>query len=205
MKVCFVPSEEHKDALTLQLDDDYWCDVHTWIFGKRPSFPALFSDKDEFLTTFEETEKSLALKYALKRLSMRGYTAYEIEKMLKEKLVSEHNCKAVVAACAEYGYLHDEKWLAGYVKGQISRKQGPATIRQKLQLKGFSDETISDAIEELGTDAQKEAIQKILTTRYRSKNLEDAKERNKIIGSLLRKGYSLDLVREALGQSEFDR
>lgn len=198
MKVDFVPSDEVKDALTLRLDEEYWGDVHTTIFGKKPSFSDDFPDEATFLSAFEEKEKALAMKFALNRLSMRGYTAHELGKLLKEKLVTETNRQAVIDACADYGYLHDEKWAEGYVRGQVARKQGPAAIRKKLQEKGFTHETISTLLDEVGDDLQKEVVQKILATRYRNRDHSDPRERNKTIGALLRKGYSLDLIKDVL-------
>lgn len=199
MKVDFVPSDEIKDALTVRLDEEYWADVHPAVFGKKPVFSEDFLNEADFFTAFQEKEKSLALKYALNRLSMRGYTRYELEKLLKEKLVSEGSRQEALSACEEYGYLHDEKWAEAYVKTQISRKQGPAVIRKKLQEKGFSFDTIQTLINLVGTDPQKEAIRKILETRYRSRDFTNPKECNKVIGSLLRKGYSFDIIREIMG------
>jgi len=45
------------------------------------------------------------------------------------------------------------------------------------------------------SDQEKESVEKLLVGRYRSKNLKDFKEKQKVIQSLMRKGFSFESIK----------
>jgi SOS response regulatory protein OraA/RecX len=86
---------------------------------------------------------------------------------------------------------------------QLQRKRlGPSQIRLRLLAKGISAELIQELLEtELRADHSSTSIQELLEGRYRSRDLRDPKERQRVASALLRKGFSPPDVWDALNQT----
>jgi regulatory protein len=154
----------------------------------------------------EELEEQLralevrgAKRYVLRRLAKQPLASTELAQLLAKRCVSSTTIEKVLTECQNAGYLDDEIWLQGYVKGCLSRKLGPRAIAEKLRVKGIPVPRIKAILEvEATLPKQSEGIRRLLTTRYRSRDLTQYKERQKVIAALLRKGYALDLIQACL-------
>lgn len=71
-------------------------------------------------------------------------------------------------------------------------------ILSKLRQKGLSPQTLSHIEPSLSPTEEFNAIQHLLETRYRSKDLKDRKTRQKVFAALMRKGFSYEQVSHAL-------
>ncbi|MCE5318937.1 MAG: recombination regulator RecX [Parachlamydia sp.] len=138
-----------------------------------------------------------ARKLLLKKLGMRSYTTIEMWRWLKEKGVLEKDIGALLEECKKLGYLNDQQWLESFVRTQRARRYGQRTIALKLMQKGFSEREISKALSEEGGD-EEAAIRHLLQSRYRSRDISDPHQRQKVIASLARRGFSLETILKAL-------
>ena len=146
-------------------------------------------------TVFCALEYRMAKLYALRRLSAQSLPSTTLARALRQRLVTEETIERLNEELKQQGYLNDEEWTASYVRGQIARKRGPKAIVQKLAHKGISEEQAHSALESAsGADQQKQAIAKLIQTRYASRNLSDFKERQKVIASLARRGFDLSII-----------
>jgi regulatory protein len=93
------------------------------------------------------------------------------------------------------GVIDDEAWVASFVRSQ-SKRCGLRIIQQKLRAKGISADTSSFAGD--SPAAENEAILHLLNTRYRKKDLSQTKEKQKVIASLMRKGFAYQQIIAAL-------
>jgi regulatory protein len=144
-------------------------------------------------------EYQQAKKYALKRLSLQPMLSTTLSRSLKKRLVSEPVIQTIIQECRELGILNDEEWAASFVRGQTNRKTGPRAIAQKLASKGIRGEQLEKALEGAWDgEKQKGCIESLLKSRYGKRNLADYKERQKVISSLVRKGFDLSIVLECL-------
>jgi regulatory protein len=193
----FVPKEGRKDFWEIRIDGDEWRVVHRTIFGSKPRFPAV-SDDSSVDDLFDQYEYERVKRYLLWRLSKQSCHSDQLAKQLRERLVQSHTIDQILEEFKRAGYLDDEAWLKAFMRGQ-QKTQGLPLILSKLGAKGLSPESL-DGIAETYQDRDGEllAIRHLLTTRYRSKNLSDRNTRQKVIGSLLRRGFSYDQVRRAL-------
>ncbi|MFT4553054.1 MAG: regulatory protein [Chlamydiales bacterium] len=138
-------------------------------------------------------------KYALYLLNLRVYTAHNFKKKLLEKEYSLESSEKVVRECIERGYLNDRLWSESFVRVQKGRKYGQAIIAQKLKIKGIEEGLIAEVLEKYrDTDGDQENIRTLLETRYRNRNLEDPREKQKVIASLLRRGFDYTSILKSL-------
>ncbi|MBA3816234.1 MAG: RecX family transcriptional regulator, partial [Parachlamydiaceae bacterium] len=72
-------------------------------------------------------------------------------------------------------------------------------------VKGMTSPFAEELLRESQTDEkQRAAIKQLLTTRYRSRNLKDFREKRKVVSSLIRRGFDLSLILDILGDEEAD-
>ena len=187
MELKWVP--KRRNVLTLMIDEEPIRDIHTSIFGRSPKITSL------------EDLASLELKgaknCALRLLSLRAYLSTTLDRALKERLVSEETRTKVIAEMVALGYINDTAWIDQFIQIQMTKKTGPNAIYQKLRAKGLKEEVICAHLQ-ISPDTQKEQIQSLLNTKFKSHNLDDYKEKQKVIASLLRKGFDYEQVREVL-------
>lgn len=145
----------------------------------------------------EEYKK--AYTYALRRLAAKSYFSKDLVNLMKQKGMPLPIITQVIEQCSKSGYLDDERWIQSYVAHCIAKKQGPKMIIAKLQQRGVERTIAASAVADyLPVNRQKETLQKLLESKYKKRNLSDPKERQKVVLSLARKGFSLDLIFEML-------
>jgi len=139
-----------------------------------------------------------AKRLLLKKLGMKSYATLELKGWLKEKGVESAISEQLLEEFQQLGYLNDTAWLASFVRVQRARRYGSRTIALKLMQKGFSKEQIAAALASDDPADEGAAIQKLLESRYRSRDLKNPRERQKVVASLMRRGFSLDLIFKTL-------
>ena len=140
-------------------------------------------------------DSSGARRYALMRLSMKSHSIYELRDQLEQKGMSAGIIEQVIEEFIKQGYLNDQEWVDAFIRGQQSRHTGPRSIQRKLRQKGISEDQIREALLRAGLkENQGCQIKKLLTARYKSKDLNDLKQKQKVIAALIRKGFDLDEI-----------
>lgn len=193
MKIEWV--SENYSLLTLMVDGEAWRKVHSGIFGRKPKEISLCQSLEELEAQFSTMEYQGAKAFVFKRLSLKPYLTSELERCLEERLVSTETIQRIIAECARHGFLNDQEWLENYVRRLITRNQGPMAIVMKLKAKGISQKVAESLLEGFETD-HKQRIQHLLDTRYRNRDLSDFHTREKVIASLIRKGFSFSDIKE---------
>lgn len=198
MKIVCIPKEGSRLIKTIYVDGEPWRDIHYKIFGRSPVFPEEM-EREQFHVYFISQEYAKAKKYTLDCLALRSYPSKQLEKLLERHLVSSDTIQKILADCVRLGYLNDEAWMESFVKGQLARRISPQMIIFKLMQKGISK---SYAQEQVGLFSDRiqvsQSITHLLKTKYKNKNLQDFKEKQKVFGALMRKGFSPEDIKQAL-------
>ncbi|MBA3723067.1 MAG: RecX family transcriptional regulator [Parachlamydiaceae bacterium] len=198
MKLEILPKREQKDVFTIFVDEELWKDIHSAIFGKKLKFSVIFTTIEELQAYFNQLEYKLAKNYVLRRLSMQSYFSKQLEKLLKDRLIQSETRKRLIEECVDWGYLNDDAWLESFVRVHI-KQHSMRTISMKLRSKGVSQEILGELFSKWNDpEREKEKLQHLLDTRYRKKDLTNFKEKQKVIASLARKGYSFELIQSVL-------
>lgn len=202
MKISCLPKEGSRLLMTVFIEEEPWRDIHTKIFGRQPLLP-----ESDSLAAFQEKFKKLeyvkAKKYALDCLALRSYLSIQMKKLLKRNLVSEETIEEILQECTRLGYLNDNEWLEGFVKRQLARHTGPQRIICQLMNKGISR---VEAHKYVGMYVQantsQHSIQHLINTKYKTRNLADYREKQKVFAALIRKGFDIQAVKDTLKVEE---
>jgi regulatory protein len=142
-------------------------------------------------------EKARAL--ALRRLGARECSRLELEAYLRRKGVGQEEARALVGELEGRGWLSDERYARSFAREQALREQGPWSVARKLRAKGVSLE-IAEARElcriTSGSD-EKDRIEALLEKRY-PRSGENPREARRALEGLIRRGFSRELVLDAL-------
>lgn len=196
LKIECVTNNQKRNAITILIDNEVWRDVHLFIFGRKLEFPAC-QTLEEFEFSFHTIEYLGAKNYALRALSKRNLFSKQLDKKLKERWISETTRKKIIQELQEKGYLQDQEWISNFVRIQAAKKSSPQMIAVKLQIRGVSSVDAEKAVLDI-VQNQSETISYLLKTKYRTKNLSDFKEKQKVIASLARKGFPYEEIQAAL-------
>ena len=202
MEIIFRPKEGNRERWEIVVDGEIWREVHRTIFGKNPKFPASPENLGEqnLQSLFDAYEYRRAKGYALWRLSAQSYHSDQLAKSLQERLVQSHTVARVIQEFRDLAVFDDDAWLQSFLRTQ-QKRFGKRAIIAKLYAKGISAENIQKlSLEMNAIDPGEElrAIQHLLNTCYRSKDLRQLKERQKVFASLARKGYRIDQIQSAI-------
>ena len=140
-----------------------------------------------------------AKERALYLVGSRDRTRKQLEDKLKESFYSEEIIEKVLAFLTSYGYIDDERFASNYIKmkkNSKSRRQ----IECELMRKGINSSIIKQVVLDEYEDGEMEAIKCILNkTKYKTM-LEDKSSRNKVITSLLRRGFEYEQITRCIDE-----
>lgn len=185
------------DKLSVIVDGELFCYLHPTIFGRRIKLAA--GSVDELREKIGALEFSGAKRYILKRLSEKSYHSIEIYRLLEDRGVSKDYIEKLILKCTEWGFIKDEQWIESYIVSHRRQKRGDRLIVMKLKNKGIPDKAIAFAFEALkDPEISLVNIRKLLDGRYRSRDLSNMKDKNKVIASLMRQGFAFSDIAEVL-------
>lgn len=136
-------------------------------------------------------EKSLFL------LKNTGKTESEIRRKLKSGLYPDIAIEEAVSFLKEYHYLDDREYARNYVELYRDRKSRAELISSLLK-KGIDKGTAAEFCDRLNQDSSSQIV-KLLEKRRYHPDSADLKEKQKHISYLMRKGYSYEEIRSAMG------
>ncbi len=156
-----------------------------------------------------ESQTLFAKDYAMAILSRRSISEKELLDKLLQKPHSENispedweqAAEAAVERMKELGLVDDEDY-AGKLARDLShlRKLRPRRIRQELMQKGVDRELAEEAVEDLDQNPQ-EDIMELLEGKFarlaQAAAEGEPKEKQRLIGRLLRMGYGYSDIRQA--------
>lgn len=157
-----------------------------------------------------EVYEELVDKVLTKRATMRAMHILEradkTEAQLRRKLEeSEYPKKAVesaIAYVASYGYLDDRRYAEHYIEW---KKQGKGKARLKMELaqKGISREIIEEVLEATDFGETRETIRQLILKKRKSNTAMDEKEKQRLYGFLMRKGFSSSDILAVMREEEW--
>lgn len=143
---------------------------------------------------------------ALRLLGRREYSRLELFTKLNKKFDQEETLiNAVLDELQSKDWQSDERYAEALINHhRITTKAGPFQLLQKLKAKGISEDISNKKINQLlKPEDQTETIHQLATKKKREiiargKYLSDFEIQQKITQYLVRKGYSLDLIKKTI-------
>jgi len=146
----------------------------------------------------DETE---LYQFALQALTRRAHSVRELWTALNRKCRDEEVVKRVMARLRELRYLDDLRYAKQFARLRSEgRKQGRFRIQRELRARGVSDAHIAAALEEaLAATDEAATVRKLIERKLKTQRGPlDQRKTASIYASLLRKGFSGDVVRREL-------
>lgn len=157
------------------------------------------------------TESSL---YRIKQssfryLSGRNHSKYELKIKLQKKQYDISLIQKVLVDLERQGLLNDTEFANNYYNSQLKRKRGLLQIKANLSKKGVSREIVESVSQRLNNDEEfivsaKEIAEKKIKLLLR-RNLEDKVIKQKVFQFLASRGFTTNIIMEALNQLKFEK
>ena len=149
----------------------------------------------------QQAPKSLSpMEYAMKYLTIKDRTVFEMQRYLDEKEFGEADVDATVARLVALGLLNDARYAQRFVETRLASK--PVSRRhlyEQMKTHGLSDEDIQAALGSVETDDELENARTVAEKFARQfASLEPEKRRERVLSRLIARGYSYDVSRRAL-------
>jgi regulatory protein len=147
-----------------------------------------------------ETEAEL-YDVAVRALMRRAHSVHEMKKKLERRSEDKLLVQVVMARLKENGQIDDAKYAKQFARQRTEgRKQGKFRVARDLRARGVPDRHIEAALKESAEQNDEAAMVRArIDRKLRSYRGEiDEKKMASIYGSLLRAGFSADVVRREL-------
>ena len=131
----------------------------------------------------------------------RSYSVHEMRVYLERRAENEEHVRAVLQKLKELQYLDDARYARDYARIHAQqRRQGKFRIARELRGRGVPDRHIEAAVETVFTETDEASLVRSRIERRlrQSHGPLDEKKRASIYRSLLRAGFSSDVIRAEL-------
>jgi regulatory protein len=147
-----------------------------------------------------ETESEL-YEAAVRALMRRAYSAHEMKQLLGQRTEDDHLLGTVMDRLKRAKMIDDERFAKQFVRQRTEiRRQGKFRIARDLRARGVLERHIEAALAETAKETDEAAIvRQRLERKLQSLRGEiDERKTASIYRSLLRAGFSADVVRQEL-------
>lgn len=153
-----------------------------------------------------EDEVQKAFNRALHYLGFRMRSEQEVKDKLAEIGYGQAVILEAIVKLRRLGFVNDESFARAFVETQKKTSgQGPRAIQQKLQQKGISKPLQEQILGEYAGDEQIDIARKMAEKESRKNKIESPQQKEmRIQQSLLRKGFSYEIIKEALSSLTFE-
>jgi len=142
--------------------------------------------------------KHRAYAAALAYLGAKPRTRKEIERYLMRKEFDEDTIHATADRLERERYIDDPDYARAFAKQRSGHSKGRLLIRQELQQRGIDRHAAADALAALDPEAERAAAARLADKKWKQLKGETREKRLKLVQFLLRRGYTGEIVREAI-------
>jgi len=158
---------------------------------------------EEVNSFIKESDFSHNFDRALKFLSFRPRSEFEINEYLLRKGVGEETRKIVLEKLGQFKLLDDEAFAKWWLdQGSGFRPKGSCLVKFELQRKGIKKEIVESLMaENRSTTADALLAEKVALKKLeRLKNLPTLEIKKKLFSSLAQKGFSFAVIEETVAK-----
>lgn len=152
--------------------------------------------------TYQLNNPSTIWNAALKILSRRDHSEYELRQKLQQKDYQHEEIDQVIIRLIPYGYINDTKFAKNlFEKYSRLNKYSFNIILCKLKQHGISDAIIKEVTSECDSSEEWQSALKLARNRFK---ILDATNREKIYRFLGTRGFSSSTIHKVFQQIEID-
>jgi len=138
---------------------------------------------------------------ALRALTRRAHSIHEMREYLDRRAHNSEQVSPVIARLCEQDYLDDARYALEYARQHAnSRRQGRFRIARELRARGVPDRHIDAALKATFAESNEAALLRTRLNRHTAhgRTVFDERKIASLYRSLLRAGFSADLIRSEL-------
>ncbi|QOY62000.1 recombination regulator RecX [Lysobacter sp. H21R4] len=141
-------------------------------------------------------EPATPLQRALGLLARREHSRKELTTKLTSRGLDAREVEAAVDKLADAGWQDDNRFAESVVRNRTGSGYGPIHIRAELRMHGLDDDAIAAALDTF-EGSWVENARDLVARRYGNAIHDDIAVRRKAADTLMRRGFSGDVVRAA--------
>ena len=155
--------------------------------------------EDDIYDSLQQIITKRAKLRAMHLLSDMGRTESQLRTKLKQGGYTEDAVEAAIRYVKSFGYINDMEYARSFIDSRKDRKSKKELYAALLQ-KGVPAEIVEQVFEEAdyGEKDSRQAIEALMRKRSYNPETADVKEKQKMMGYLMRKGFSYQDVRNVL-------
>ncbi len=147
----------------------------------------------EFLFIRFQVQVLSAKSVAVRLLSRREHSAFEIrDKLLKRDFDSEE-VDRVIIELQQGGWLSDERFAEAYIRMRQLKGFGPVRIAMELNERGVKEHIVDDYLH-ADDDSWRQTLEQQYRKKYKDKPIDDYNDKAKRIRFLQYRGFVLDVI-----------
>ena len=133
-------------------------------------------------------------------------TEKEVRQHLQQNEISDIAIQQVIDYCYRESYINHEDYAESLKNTMINTTdKGPEIFRQKLYQVGIEPNIINTYVPIYEEEQSFEAVIEVAKKIMKTKKGPEIKIRQKVLQSLIQKGYSMDVVQQAIAELNFEQ
>lgn len=134
-----------------------------------------------------------AKSVAVRLLSRREHSAFEIRDKLLKRDFEESEIEQAITELQQGGWLSDERYAEAYIRMRQLKGFGPVRIAMELNERGVTESIVDDCLH-AGDESWQQTLEQQYRKKYKNKSIEDYNDKAKRIRFLQYRGFTLDLI-----------
>lgn len=155
---------------------------------------------EEYVQLKAEQAREDAYRVALNMIERKPRTTAELATALRRKGYVQEAIEGCLTRLQHNGLLDDAGYARRFAEQRATnQRKGRMLIRQELLQRGVGRSDAEEAVSAIDADVERQAALALARKRWPQTKGSDYERRMKLIGMLLRRGYSQSIAREAVG------
>jgi len=134
-----------------------------------------------------------AKSVAVRLLSRREHSTYEIRDKLLQRDFDEAEVEQALIELQQGDWLSDERYAEAYIRMRQQKGFGPIRIANELNERGVKDSIVETYLY-AGEENWRQTLIKLYEKKYRNRAVEDYNDRAKRIRFMQYRGFTLDMI-----------
>lgn len=197
--------KKNKERFNLYLDEAFemGIDMDTLVHFNLKKGDVLTPEDMMHIQKYEHYR--FGLNHAINYLSYRKRTAHEVELYLQKQDISETAIDQVIEYCQKEGYIDHQDYAESLKNTMIlTSDKGPEIYKQKLYQAGIEKNLIEDYTARFETEQPLDDVIALADKLMRQKKGPMKKRTDKVKQSMLQKGYTFEVINEAMQALDFE-
>ncbi|HZK27948.1 MAG TPA: regulatory protein RecX [Thermoclostridium sp.] len=195
-----IKQKNNPNMIQIHIDDSYAFSIPEEEYIRMNLYEKQELNSEEIRVIREEVNVQFAKQRALRILTIRYRTEYEIKEKLTSLGFDIESVDAAILQLKSMGYINDRLFATKYISDRLKLKpRSKRALNFELKKKGISPDIIEQVIDEFEIDESVIAY-RLARKKYGKYDMDDQKIQRRVISFLSHKGFSYEIIKGAMEQ-----